>query len=194
MSKNPPPPKRPPNCPDFMRFGYKEPQPKNGLYVGLRGSNIRSDGTSSTRKPPTFVVSTPENCPTQYQRMRGLARAARSQHDIPQSRCLTIAMPKRVQFARAGPVCLSKKPPKALQMCRFETKTGQKGVKTCVSKVIADPWGMPKQLLWGCFESALTRFGLRSQNRPFWNQKLGRKRGSGAFFPTRAPRPLGVLR
>ena len=39
------------------------PQPKNGLYLGLRGSKCDSEGTQSTRNTPLFVVSTPSELP-----------------------------------------------------------------------------------------------------------------------------------
>ena len=40
------------------------PETKNGPYLGLRGSKPNSEGTYSTRNPPLFVVSKPQNRPT----------------------------------------------------------------------------------------------------------------------------------
>ena len=41
----------------------RQPQTKNRPYLGLHGSKCDSEGTYSTRNPPLFVVSTPQNCP-----------------------------------------------------------------------------------------------------------------------------------
>ena len=42
------------------------PKPKNGPYLGLRGSKPNSEGTESTCNPPLFVVSQPQICPTRH--------------------------------------------------------------------------------------------------------------------------------
>ena len=39
---------------------------KHVPYLGLSGSNANSEGTKSTRNPPLFVVSKPQNCPTSH--------------------------------------------------------------------------------------------------------------------------------
>ena len=36
---------------------------KNRPYLWLHGSKCDSEGTYSTRNPPLFVISTPQNCP-----------------------------------------------------------------------------------------------------------------------------------
>ena len=41
----------------------RQPQTKNRPYLWLHGSKCDSEGTYSTRNPPRFVVSTPQNCP-----------------------------------------------------------------------------------------------------------------------------------
>ena len=56
-------PKRPPQAPNFVQIGWRQPQTKNRPYLWLHGSKRDSEGTYSTRNPPRFVVSTPQNCP-----------------------------------------------------------------------------------------------------------------------------------
>ena len=56
-------PKRPPEAPNFVQIGWRQPQTKNRPYLWLHGSKRDSEGTYSTRDPPRFVVSTPQNCP-----------------------------------------------------------------------------------------------------------------------------------
>ena len=51
-------PKRPPEAPNADK-----PQTKNRPYLWLHGSKCDSEGTYSTRNPPLFMVSTPQNCP-----------------------------------------------------------------------------------------------------------------------------------
>ena len=52
------------NGPDCGQFVSNSPRTKNGPYLGLRSSNPNSHGTYSTRNPPLFVVSKPQNHPT----------------------------------------------------------------------------------------------------------------------------------
>ena len=52
-------PKRPPEAPNFVQIGWRQPQTKNRPYLWLHGSKRDSEGTYSTRNPPLFVVSTP---------------------------------------------------------------------------------------------------------------------------------------
>ena len=47
-----------------LRNVHQHPETKHGPYLGLCGSKSDSEGTYSTRKPPLFVVSKPENRPT----------------------------------------------------------------------------------------------------------------------------------
>ena len=47
----------------LCRFGWRQPQTKNRPYLWLHGSKRDSEGTYSTRNPPCFVVSTPQNFP-----------------------------------------------------------------------------------------------------------------------------------
>ena len=56
-------PKRPPQAPNFVQIGWRQPQTKNWPYLWLHGSKCDSVGTYSTRNPPRFVVSIPQNCP-----------------------------------------------------------------------------------------------------------------------------------
>ena len=56
-------PKRPPKAPEFVHIGRQQPQTKNRLYLGLRGSKCDFERTSSTHNHPLLVVSTPQNCP-----------------------------------------------------------------------------------------------------------------------------------
>ena len=57
-------PKRPPEAPNADRSSKcQQPQTKNRPYLWLHGSKCDSEGTYSTRNPPLFVVSTPQNCP-----------------------------------------------------------------------------------------------------------------------------------
>ena len=56
-------PKGPPQAPNFVQIGWRQPQTKNRPYLWLHGSKRNSEGTYSTRNPPLFVVSTPQNCP-----------------------------------------------------------------------------------------------------------------------------------
>ena len=54
--------KRPKKAPRSSKC--RTPETKNRPYLGLHGSKCDSEGTYSTRNPPLFVVSTPQNCPT----------------------------------------------------------------------------------------------------------------------------------
>ena len=53
--------KRPKKAPRSSK--RRQPQTKNRPYLWLHGSKCDSEGTYSTRNPPRFVVSTPQNCP-----------------------------------------------------------------------------------------------------------------------------------
>ena len=50
--------------PQNLRNVHQHPETKHGPYLGLRGSKSDSEGTYSTRNPPLFVVSKPQNRPT----------------------------------------------------------------------------------------------------------------------------------
>ena len=50
--------------PQKLRNVHQHPETKNGPYLGLRGSKTNSEGTLSTRNPPLFMVSKPQNRPT----------------------------------------------------------------------------------------------------------------------------------
>ena len=52
------------NGPECAQFVSNGPKTKNGPYLGLRGSNLKSEGTPSTFNAPLFVVSNPKNCST----------------------------------------------------------------------------------------------------------------------------------
>ena len=47
--------------PQTLRNVHQHPQTKQGPYSGLPGSKSDSEGTKSTRNPPLFVVSKPQN-------------------------------------------------------------------------------------------------------------------------------------
>ena len=47
-----------------LRNVHQHTETKNGPYLGLRCSKRNSVGTQSTRNPPLFMVSEPQNCPT----------------------------------------------------------------------------------------------------------------------------------
>ena len=56
---------RPSMCDSLVSLtihSWRQPQTKNRPYFWLHGSKCDSKGTSSTRNPPLFVVSTPQNC------------------------------------------------------------------------------------------------------------------------------------
>ena len=94
------------------------------------GSNQKSDGTLSTCKPPLFVVSKPENCPTRrlHPRTNGhLVKLGGS--------------PGRARGANGG----STRVPGAKKIILF--------------KVVPKQLGMLKQLFSACFEPVVTHFG-----------------------------------
>ena len=76
VSKSPLVPFNSTRCPRTAQKGAKKPQKrrnmhqppetKHGPYLGLRGSKSDSKGTKSTRNPPLFVVSKPQNRPTRH--------------------------------------------------------------------------------------------------------------------------------
>ena len=51
-------PKRPPEAPNADSH-----KPRIGHIFGYMAQKCDSEGTYSTRNPPLFVVSTPQNCP-----------------------------------------------------------------------------------------------------------------------------------
>ena len=57
-------PKNGQKWPECALFVFYKPKTKQGPYLGLNGSKPNSEGTYSTRKPPLFVVSKPQNRPT----------------------------------------------------------------------------------------------------------------------------------
>ena len=52
--------------PQNLRNVHQPPKTKHWPYLGLRGSKSDSEGTQSTRNPPLFEVSTPQNRPTSH--------------------------------------------------------------------------------------------------------------------------------
>ena len=59
-------PKMAKNGLECAQLVLSNPKPKNGPYLGLRGSKPNSEGTESTCNPPLFVVSQPQICPTRH--------------------------------------------------------------------------------------------------------------------------------
>ena len=145
-----------------------KPKTKNGLYLGLRGSKPNSEGTYSTRNPPLFVVSKPQNRPT-----TGLDPRISGHLVEPEG------SPARAQW---GPTV---DPP------------GPRGEKNIFSKVVPRSLGMLKQVFLARFEPVVTRYGPWTipkclENGTFWHQKRA-KNGSKTRFCKNHPGRFGML-
>ena len=143
--------KRPKNgqkWPKCALFVSNMPQTKHGPYLGLRGSKPNFEGTYSTRNPPLFVVSKPQNRPTSHLDPRTSGHLVEPE-----------GSPAR---ARLGPTV---GPP---------WSPGRK--KSFFSKVDPRPLGMLKQVFLDRFEPLVARFGPWKipkclENKLVWDQK-----------------------
>ena len=143
-----------------MRHVHQHPETKNGPYLGLRGSKTNSEGTWSTRNPPLFMVSKPQNCPTRHVDPRTSGHLVQ-----PEGR----PAHARTVGANGG----STRVPRAKKMI--------------FSKVVPRPLGMLKQVFLGRLEPVVARFGpwkiLKClENGPFWDQQWVKKWVKNAFF------------
>ena len=145
-------PKKATNGPDCMQFVSN--CPKNGPYLGLRGSNQNSEGTKATRKPPLFVVSKPQNRPTRRLDIRTSGRLVEPEGSHaaewgptvgppgslgPEKKRSTLPrMLKQVFLANFEPVVMHFGPWKIPKCFENGPKKGQKHV---FSKVIVDQLG-----------------------------------------------------
>ena len=146
------------NGPDCAQLVSNSPKTENGSYLGLRGSNLKSKGTYSTRNPPLFVVSKPQIPPT-----RRLDPCTSGHLVEPEGSAAR---------ARWGPTV---GPP------------GSPGAENInFPKVIPRPLGMLKQVFLARFEPVVTYFGpwkIRKclESGLFWDEKWI-KNGSSKHF------------
>ena len=146
------------------------PKTKKGPYLGLGGSTTNSEGTYSSRNPPLFVVSKPQNYPT-----RRLDPCTSGHLVVPEGSAAR---------AQRGPTV---GPP------------GSPGRKKMVfSKVVPRPLGMLKQVFLLRFERTVARLGPWKipkclVNGSIWDQK-GVKNGSKTHFSKSDPTPFGMLK
>ena len=158
--------KRPKKAPTSSNC--RQPQTKNRPYLWLHGSKYNSEGTYSTRNPPLFVVSTPQNCPNrrpdpQYLGPLGCGKLqAQAQTGGCPNGSIGSNRGKKMTFLKNGPgPCATLK---QVFLDRFELVVAHFG-----------PPRIPK-----CFETGL-----------FWDQKWV-KNGSKTHFSKPHPRPFGV--
>ena len=173
--------------PQNLRNVHQPPKPKQGLYLGLRGSKYDSEGTQSTRNPPLFVVSKPQNGPTRCLDPRTSAHLVEPQGSPARARRGPTVCPGRFPGRKKSffpklsldhlgcsnkcfqPVLSPwwhifalRKSQNALKMGRFKTKNAKKnGSKTRFSRSHPGPFGMLKQVFIAHFEPVVTCFGPR---------------------------------
>ena len=124
----------------------------------------------TTRNPPLFMVSKPQNRPTR--------------HVDPRTSGHLVQPEGRLAHAQWGASGGSTRVPGAK--------------KIIFSKVVPRPLGMLKQMFFGRFEPVVARFGPWKipkclENGPFWDQKWV-KNGSKTRFPKSDPGPFGMLK
>ena len=192
------PPKNGQKWPKCAVFVPNKPKTRNGPYLGLGGSTTNSEGTYSSRNPPLFVVSKPQNPPTRRLDpctsghlvvLEGSAARAQWGPTGPPGRKksffpklflehLFLLRFERV-VARFGPW----KIPKCLRNGSIWDQKGVKnGSKTHFSKSDPTPFGMLKQVILGHFEPVVTCFG--PWKIPKWavlGSKMGQKWVKNAF-------------
>ena len=164
MSENQP--KNGQKWPKCALFVSNRPKTKNGPYLGLRGSKPNSEGTYSTRKPPPFVVSEPQNRPTRRLDPRTSGHLVEPEGST----------------AQLVPTVGPPGPPGTKKRFFF--------------KVVPRPPGMLKQVFLGRFEPLVACFGPWKipkclENGPFWNQKWVQN-GLKTHFSNSNPGPFGM--
>ena len=176
------------------------------MLVACCGSNPNSEGTSSTRNPPLFVASKPQNRPTRCLDPRTTghwslggaggqpgprtARANGGSTSVPRAKKIIfskvvprpLGMLKQVFLAHFEPVVARFGPwkiPKCLENGPFwYQKWVKNGPKTHFSKNDPGAFGMLKQVFWGHFEPVATCFGPWKIPECLENGRVGTKSGS----------------
>ena len=146
----------------------RQPQTKNRPYLWLHGSKCDSEGTYSTRNPPLFVVSTPQNCPK---------RTPRPQYLGP------LGCGKLQAQAQTGG-------------CPNGSTGSSRGKKMTFLQNDPRPCATLKHMFLDRFELVVAHFGPPKipkclENGLFWDQKWVQN-GSKTHFSKPHPRPFGV--
>ena len=158
--------KRPKKAPKSSKC--RQPQTKNRPYLWLHGSKCDSEGTYSTRNPPTFCGFHPSELPKRTPRPPYLG---------------PLGCGKLQAQAQTGG-------------CPNGSTGSSRGKKMTFLKNDPRPCAMLKQVFLDCFELVVAHFGPPKvpkclENGLFWDQKWV-KNGSKTHFSKPHPRPFGV--